>query len=85
MGIQCINGEWVPESQSLKLVPDCERNYLFKSLNASCRSELYVSQQPVNLHAETVALACPIMSVNAQKIFEGLNVSGEQTVVQLES
>jgi hypothetical protein len=34
MGLNCINGEWLPVAQGIKLIPDCERNNLSRPLFA---------------------------------------------------
>lgn len=35
MNLQCLNGEWKPERQDLKLIPDCLRNNLYSLMQQS--------------------------------------------------
>lgn len=48
MNLQCINGEWLPELQSIKLIPDCERN---NSLLMFWALELWLKNFPSVLSA----------------------------------
>lgn len=84
MNLQCINSEWLPERQSLKLIPDCERNNL--SADAfMCWLNFWCFQRSANRLAWMVATAYPTTSVSAWRISGDRNVSGEQIDVQRRS